>query len=164
MPEVLRTLIEDDYGVSVGQSIWTILIGISIKLHDCPFIEDLCSQYVPHLSTYQSLGHGKKRQREGQPPIRPKDLRLTTTFCTDFIRSIAQPYFPSLRRRHHPKANVDSDSEDEKITLPKRISWPNVPGGKFKYIKGERIHEQSNELSWVKIRGCKYNVSIWCGF
>ena len=160
MPEVMRTLIEDDHDVSVEQSIESILIGIfTIKLHNCSFIEDLCTQYAPNLSTYQSFGRGKKLRREGQPPIRQKDPRLTTTFCTDFIRGIAQPYFPNLRQRHL-KANMDSDSQDEEITLAGRISWPNIPSGKLKGIKGERIHEGSNELNWIRLQGCKYKVRI----
>lgn len=125
----------------------------------------LCLEYCPKLSWSRAArsddGYGtpsiSSSKPYGQPPIvTHKDPRLTRTFCTPFIKTIAERYFPSLGEDEESSDEDTTQLEDTEIDDLINIEPPRLLPRievKVKSITGN--HEN---LAWIKVNKQIYTV------
>lgn len=130
---------------------------------------NLCSEYDPKISLNRLSPHSSSEystpsvshsEHQHRPPVHGRqDPRLTKTFCTPFIKSIAQQYFPSLQ-------DDDQDSDDQDVIDHKEDNGselihiaPPRRAPQIEYKVKANTGSQEN-LAWVKVNKQLYMAGI----
>lgn len=134
---------------------------------------ELCSEYdrkislnrlSPHSSSEYATTSVSHSEHQHRPPVHGQpDPRLTKTFCTPFIQSIVQQYFPSLQ-------DSEQDSDDEDIIDHKEDDGselihiaPPRRAPRIEYKVKANTGSQEN-LAWVKVNTQLYTAGFGLDF
>jgi hypothetical protein len=88
-----------------------------------------------------------------RPYLRGHDPRLTETFCSPTVLSLAKPYFPTLRRS---ESQDQTDSDEEEENIPVAIIHPMVDINPPVKLKASR---KPGPLARIEVNGSYLGAS-----